>query len=335
MNVETWTPEKKFSGFVKDLRNRFAGHHRLTPAPELTHPDFAFALELEEPLPEYPLVCHYECGYGDLYLGLEAGAIFPEYASETITRVARTDEALHAWLDWLVTPWVGKLEHYLGVTLSLRKANVNAAFLQDSVAFLLDLEGHRGHFAVAGSALGHMPWHRTLSVSTTTKRPMGLPFVEAHTLIEAGPFALQEIRRLIRGALLRFGEPNYALHVGDLAQGVRLNMSGEDGGMSVGSPMETASNRWRMMTMTQTDNEKQLALEDVAFGVDVLLDRRLVPLAEIERVAEGSIYPISPATPGRTVALCCNGRVFARGELVSVEGQLAVLISEGVGVAAC
>lgn len=335
MNVETWAPEKKFSHVIKDLRNRFAGHHRLTPAPELTHPGFSFALALEEPLPEYSLVCRYECGYGDLYVGLEAGAIFPEYASETITRVARTDEALHAWLDWLVTPWVGKIEHYLGVTLSLRNANVNTPFAQDSVAFLLDLEGRRGHIAVAGSALGQMPWHRTLLVSSTTERPTGLPFVEAHTLIEVGPFALHEIHKLVRGALLRLGEPSYALHVGDLAQGVRLNMSGEDGGMSVGSPIETVSNQWRMMTMTQTDNEERLTLDDVAFGVDVLLDRRLVPLAEIERVVEGSIYPINPATPGKTVALCCNGRVFARGELVSVDGQLAVLISEGVGAAAC
>ena len=331
MTIETWVPTKNFSHAVKDLRNRFAGYPRPAPAAELAKKDLAFALALQEPLPIYPLVCRYECGYGDLHVGLEMGAIFPEYASETIARVARTDEALCAWLDWLVTPWVGKIERYLGVALSLREANINAPVPQDCVAFRLDLEGRHGHLAVAGSALGHMPWQRMLSVSSKLDRPMDIPLAEAYTLIETGPFALQEIRKLVRGALLLLGEQNYTLHVGDLAQGVRLQMSGKDGGMSVNLPTETVSERWRMMTVAQTDNDGQLALDDVAFGVDVLLDRRLVSLVEIERLAAGSIYPINPAAPGKAAALCCNGRVFARGELVSVDGQLAVLINEGCG----
>lgn len=334
MTIEPWIPAKSFSHAVKDVRNRFAGYPRLAPAMEFTQQGLAFALALEEPLPAYPLVCRYECGYGDLYVGLEAGAIFPEYAAEAITRVARTEEALRAWLDWLVTPWVEKIERYLGVTLSLREAGINTSLPQDCVAFLLDLEGRHGHLAVAGSALGRMPWHRMLSPASKLDRRMGLPLAEAYTLIETGPFALEEVRKLARGALLLLGKQHYALHVGDLAHGVRLQMSGEDGGMIADLPTQTVSDRWRMMTVTQTDNDERLALDDVTFGVDVLLDRRLVPLAEIERLAEGSIYPISPAVAGKAVALCCNGRVFARGELVSVEGQLAVLISEGTGAVA-
>jgi flagellar motor switch/type III secretory pathway protein FliN len=68
--------------------------------------------------------------------------------------------------------------------------------------------------------------------------------------------------------------------------------------------------------------------------VEVVLDRRLISLAEIERLREGSVYTISSAIAGKAVALCCNGRVFARGELVSVEGHLGVLVNESVGDAA-
>jgi flagellar motor switch/type III secretory pathway protein FliN len=331
--VAAWTPAKVFSGSVRDMRNLYAGMQCLRPVAELTRDEQGLALNLEEPLSRYSLVFTCACSYGDLVVGLDIGAMYPECAAETIARVAQSQAALREWLDWLMTPWMDSVERYLGVTLSVIHADLNAPSPQDSVGFALHIDEKQGHIALSGPALASIPWRRLLVGEALGRRRKWLP-VEAYTLIDGGTFPLREIRKLLRGATLRLPALNYQLHLGALRKGVRLNMGRKDEGTDMDALVRAEAGRWKTVSLEREPDDGLELLDELALTVEVVLDRRLISLAEIERLREGSVYTISSAIAGKAVALCCNGRVFARGELVSVEGHLGVLVNESVGDAA-
>lgn len=328
--ASAWMPAKVFSGSVRDIRNHYAGLQRLRLVTELTRDAYSFVLNPEESLSRYSLVFTCACSYGDLVIGLDIGAMYPEYAAETVARVAPSEAALREWLDWLMTPWMDSVERYLGVTLSVTHADLNAPPPQDSVGFALHLNEKHGHIAVSGPALESIPWRGLLVGESSDCLRKGLP-VEAYTLLDGGAFPLREIRKLVRGATLRLPALNYQLHLGALSKGVRINMGRKDEGTDMDALVRTEAGRWNTVSLERGPEDGLELLDELALTVEVVLDRRLISLADIERLREGSVYTIPPAISGKAVALCCNGRVFARGELVSVEGQLGVLVNESVG----
>lgn len=67
-------------------------------------------------------------------------------------------------------------------------------------------------------------------------------------------------------------------------------------------------------------------MDDVRVTVSVELAQRRITLAELLNVRDGSV--IEFGTPLATdVALMIDGSIFARGEIVSVEGALGVRIT--------
>ncbi len=90
-------------------------------------------------------------------------------------------------------------------------------------------------------------------------------------------------------------------------------------------------NALELVALTDDAPAAPASLDELTLPVEVVLDRRLLSLAQVEQLHEGGVYRLSGVTPGRPVALCCNGTTFARGELVSVENQWAVLITERGG----
>jgi hypothetical protein len=325
-----WSPARALSGSVSRIRNLYAGLRRLRPVPALVRDEYGLVLQLEEPLSQYSLVFTCECSYGEWMIGLDIGAIYPEYTAETIAGVVYDEAALRNWLDWVMTPWLDPVERHLGVTLAVSHAGLNAAFPQDSVGFALYINEKCGHIAFSGPALASIPWRRLLAGEEPGPRRRWLP-VEAYTLIDGGQFPLRDIRKLVRGALLRLPGLSYQLHLGALSRGVRLNMGGGNEGMTMDALVCTEAGRWNTVTLERGPDDGLELLDDLSLTVEIVLDRRLMPLADIERLREGSVYAVPPAAPGKSVALCCNGRIFARGELVSVEGQLGVLVHESVG----
>jgi flagellar motor switch/type III secretory pathway protein FliN len=330
MTVSEWSPPRSMSRVVADIRNFYAVAPTLTPVAALIQDARTPIFSLEDPLPRYSLVCTCACSYGTCLVGLDVGAISPAYASDTVHQVARDPSAIREWLDWLITPWMGPIERYLGVTLSLVQGDLDAVFPWNSVAFCIDVDGKRGHVAIAGEGLERLPWQQLFEGERIASSPMHV-WVEIHALMSAGTFPLREIRKLTQGGMLRFAELKYQLHVGALKSGIRLDMTCVKEGSKMNALTCEDADRWNVVTLERSREHGAMGLEDIGLTVEILLDQRLASLAEVERIRKGSVYTIPAAEAGRSVSLCCNGRVFARGELVSVDGQLGVLISESIG----
>lgn len=68
-------------------------------------------------------------------------------------------------------------------------------------------------------------------------------------------------------------------------------------------------------------------LMDLELPVLVRFGRTRLPLGELMKMTTGSVIEFGP-TPENAVELVVNGRVFARGVAVVVQGNYGVLISE-------
>ncbi|HTV87277.1 MAG TPA: FliM/FliN family flagellar motor switch protein [Dyella sp.] len=308
------------------LRNTLAGARittKISPSAGKDRP----VLTLDKPLPAYALQGEYSASCGSLYIGLEVGAIDPAYAPDVVARVARTDAALHDWLDWMLSPWLDALEKHLGTTFSLQTARTGAALPEQSLAFRLACQTANGHIGFAGSALGHIDWRQLVR---TERGAIGYSWLttNAYTLVHAGTFPVRALRTLSPGAMLRLAGFACALHVGDLKKGLRMPLRR----MNKEEKMEALDSQdmstWDMAVMPPDAEATSVSLEDVTLPVDVVIDRRALTLGQVEQLRRGSVYVLAGVSPGKSVALCCNGHTFALGELVSVEDQWAVLITE-------
>lgn len=328
MTYSTWLPDLMFTRHLTEAMNRFAASERVVLAEDFAGEASGLAFHLERPLNGYCMVCTYSCSYGDLKVGFDMGALFPEYAPEVIVRVAKDERAIGSWIDWLISPWVERIERHLGVALSLQEGQLNAAFPQEALAFLLTHEdGGSGHIAIAGAVLGHIRWDDIVQVEPRRANlPDGLRVMLA-TLYQSQPLPIQELRKIGRGAVLRVPWSGARLHVGSLSKGFRYHIKwkNEEACMEDSKP---ASDQSAFATVEHHHDEEPFALEEVPFIVDVVLDRRMVTLAELQGLHAGGVFAVERPISGKAVTLCCNGRMFARGEIVGVDGQLAVLINE-------
>jgi flagellar motor switch protein FliN/FliY len=66
---------------------------------------------------------------------------------------------------------------------------------------------------------------------------------------------------------------------------------------------------------------------DVPITLTAILGRTKLPIAEVLRLAEGSVLELEKAI-GEPVDLLVNDRLVARGEVVLVDQQLGVTLSE-------
>jgi flagellar motor switch protein FliN/FliY len=66
---------------------------------------------------------------------------------------------------------------------------------------------------------------------------------------------------------------------------------------------------------------------DVPIKLTAILGRTKLPIAEVLRLAEGSVLELEKAI-GEPVDLLVNDRLVARGEVVLVDQQLGVTLSE-------
>ncbi|WP_188793105.1 FliM/FliN family flagellar motor switch protein [Dyella nitratireducens] len=308
--------------------NRFAGAERIVLVENFAEEASRFAFHLEQPLDGYCMVCIYSCSYGDLQVGLDMGAMFPEYSSDVVMRVAKSDKAIGSWIDWLISPWIERLEQHLGVNLSLQDGQLNAPFPRNALAFLVTREdGNSGHLAVTGTVLGHIRWNDIALLEPRQARYPDWLRVMVVALYESRALPLQELRKLGRGAVLHAPWSGARLHVGPLSKGFRYHIKwkNEEAFMEDSKP---ASDRSAFATVEHHHDGEPVPLDDVAFIVDVVLDRRMLTLAELQALHEGGVFAVERPISGKDVTLCCHGHMFARGEIVSVDGQLAILISE-------
>ncbi|WP_158544992.1 FliM/FliN family flagellar motor switch protein [Dyella monticola] len=264
--------------------------------------------------------------YGSLHLGLELGSAWPEYSLDVLTRAAPTGAALKEWLDWMLSPWIGLLEERIGTTFSLKSAKTIASLPADSIGFRVAWKERRGHVGVAGTALRRIAWNDFLTIEEPSKRLDWLATM-TYVMAPAGVFSLRDIRSLAPGAMVRMAKLECVLHVGDLTQGTRIPMRRINGNKPMERTEQNDANDWQLALVDSEPGVKG-AWEDMAVPVDVILDKKLLTLGEIQRLRQGSVYTLSHVASGKSVTLCCNGRIVARGELVEVDHYWAVLITE-------
>jgi len=331
MTIDGWSPSRMFTREIAGFLNMFAASERVLLADEFAEGAPGFALHLECPLDSYSVVCHYSCSYGDLKVGFDLGELFPEYSADVVLRVAKDKKKMAGWIDWLVSPWVERIEQHLGLTLSLQSGEVNAPFTQDAIAFLVVREeGGAGHLAIAGQALRHIRWDEIVLLEPKQRRAPDWLSVAVRVLYESQQLALHDLRKIEIGAVIHVPWSGARLHVGPLAKGFRYHIKwkNEDVFMEDSQP---APDRPAFATVEHLHEGEPIPLENVAFNVDVVLDRRLMTLSELESLHAGGIFAVERPISGKAVTLCCNGRMFARGEIVGVDGQLAILINECSG----
>ena len=81
-------------------------------------------------------------------------------------------------------------------------------------------------------------------------------------------------------------------------------------------------------TQTTMIEERDLdPVLDVPIKLTAILGRTKLPIAEVLRLAEGSVLELEKAI-GEPVDLLVNDRLVARGEVVLVDQQLGVTLSE-------
>lgn len=81
-------------------------------------------------------------------------------------------------------------------------------------------------------------------------------------------------------------------------------------------------------TQTTLIEERDLdPVLDVPIKLTAILGRTKLPIAEVLRLAEGSVLELEKAI-GEPVDLLVNDRLVARGEVVLVDQQLGVTLSE-------
>lgn len=311
---------------LADLRNALAGAKISANVPSLALPRGA-VLTLDKPLPAYALQCEYAGSFGSLYIGLEVGAIDYAYAPDIVTRVACTDGALRDWLDWMLSPWLHMLEQHLGATFSLQAARTRAALPEQNLAFRLTCETGIGHIGFAGTVLDRIDWRQLVRTERSAVRYEWLTAI-VYVSVHAGSFSIDALRTLVPGAMLRLPGLACVLHVGDLSKGMRMPLRpvNKEGNMEALENQDMST--WEMTVMPSDAEAASVSLGEVPLPVDIVIDRRTLTLAEIEQLRRGSVYVLPGVSQGRSVALCCSGRTFALGELVSVDDQWGVLITE-------
>ncbi|WP_163850657.1 type III secretion system cytoplasmic ring protein SctQ [Pseudooceanicola aestuarii] len=78
------------------------------------------------------------------------------------------------------------------------------------------------------------------------------------------------------------------------------------------------------------DDTPLTRLDDLPVQVSVVLDDRQMSLAELQALTPGALVPLgdSTAEPGKPVRLLANGRTIGAGNLVEIDGTLAVRIAD-------
>lgn len=72
---------------------------------------------------------------------------------------------------------------------------------------------------------------------------------------------------------------------------------------------------------------EQCLIDDIEVEVEVRLGEARLTVAELTRLATGDVVPIDRKI-SETLDIRVNGRVIARGEIVTVDGCFAVRVTE-------
>ncbi|HKP71780.1 MAG TPA: FliM/FliN family flagellar motor switch protein [Pyrinomonadaceae bacterium] len=163
-------------------------------------------------------------------------------------------------------------------------------------------------------------------------------------VVVARPLARLEAGRLSGRLAVRLGDGASTVLVGAIAP-VRVSASGADeiaagGGAAVRLLIEQirqggelhSTERWSMEQEQPSDdsNAGAIALEEITLTVHVELAERRLSLDELARLRVGQLLPLG-CQPTDPVDLVADGRRIARGELVEIEGQLGVRVTQVTG----
>ncbi|MEX1830049.1 FliM/FliN family flagellar motor switch protein [Luteibacter sp. CQ10] len=281
-----------------------------------------FAMVPGPPLANYSLGLRLRGARGDLVVAVECSSWLPEFSADVLAVACPLDE-LAGWMDWAAMPWLDALERALGCTYRVVEALLDQPPPFGSVAFgLRHSTGRLAHVAMAGVPLDALA-DALADASADARRVPARPWmrVSIHVLLRLSGATVAEMERLARGAVLRLDRDDVRFQFvnGSRKYEMSARWATENG---LQGDASTLSPRSRSV------DAPLRALEELTFDVDVVLESLTLSYDEAAGLCAGGVVNLKGSVAGRHVTLVSHGRPFAKGELVAVDGHLAVLVDE-------
>jgi type III secretion protein Q len=284
------------------------------------------------PLACYPVTLHLRSSDGDLQLGCDLAALFPEMARDMLPPLQTSGATEHIeceYLTWMLAPWIDCLTHHLGQELLLSAIVHEQRW--DSAHWAMQIwrmqaRGPSGTLGLTGSLLPRLA--AALPRPALRYEHLAHIPITLHWRVKAPELSHAQLQKLApnsiillqnhRAELCLAGKHGVIRLSGDIDQGEFFvndtHLANEDTLTSPGAPAA------------------MIPLDMIMASIDVILDSIVMPLSEIAALAPGAALPLSQFDTGRAVTLRCNGAPFARGEVIIIGERLGVLITHKAGV---
>lgn len=275
-------------------------------------------------LQQYSLHLHFTSLQGNLDIGLEAAALYPQFALELLQPVA-DPSGLVELLEWLTCEWVDQLEGLLGLQLNLSNVEVCQRREPGSHGVLVSSQdGRHAHLAVSGALIEHLQW--PVAYRPLSRVPLLLELaVTVQAIIRIAEVSTVEMEKITCGMLLvlHTSQPTWVVIAAGKKQ-LRVRSAFINGDASMSSPYENYVDDEH--AVSSVHEGQSTTLEQLSMNIDVVLDTLSMSMAELAVLSKGQLMTLGQPSTGRQVHLRCQGRRLAIGEIVAIEDKLAVLI---------
>lgn len=325
LNRKVWTElpiyEKNDVCFANGLAALSVGGARGLLVDQISEPLF---LSPDRVLQKYSLYLCFSSLQGDLKVGLEVGALFPQFSIELIKPTTET-QTLLTLVEWLTCEWVDCLEGLIGLQLTLVSVQTDSPCEPRAHGILVSSHDRRNaHLAVSGELLAYLHWPAARQELCRIPLLMGLS-VSVQVLVCLSKVTPEEIGKLERGSFLVISleQPKLIVIAAGKKQ-LQVRKAFLNGENSMSNPYESYVDE----EFSVSQDEGALpAIEQLSMNVDVVLETLSMSLSELSIMSRGQFLMLGQSSIGRVVQLRCQGRRLAMGEVVAIEDKLAILIT--------
>lgn len=319
-----------FSGSVARLRDRVAyavvHDHALT----INMAGETYLVTPSSQLRSYPLLVTYTSIQGDLQIGLSVAAIFGEFSRDILENASTFDTGISHWVEWLLMPWLDFLEQRLGINLTYVSVQTDAIVSQDSVTLgIANTGGAHGNLVLHGSLLEYFDFPE-YPVGKTLPPLLKEVAISVALVCPVEKFYLTKIREIIPGAFLcaQLDQPEIHLRM----RNGKFILKGRwvTDGVILMDAYEDDVEQENYFDGSE-DKDTLVSLDQVTLHVDILLETLEMPVAGLAQLNKGGFLKLAQPQEARTVSIRCNGKTIAKGEIVAIDKELAVLVTEVIG----
>ncbi|WP_322062487.1 FliM/FliN family flagellar motor switch protein [Paraburkholderia sp. J63] len=281
-----------------------------------------FTLAFEPCRPRYPLRLHGTASGAPLELDLDASALIPALAVQSI---AQAGPLAHRLIADACEDWLCALEGAFGFALEISAVSYDATPHPDAYGLALThlRSGRMASLSFRCEAVDL--WLRARPPMRADLQSLARQIVVDVPVCIAGPtLSFSRVRRIRAGDALVLERRTHYLRVPlrDGAQRILLKISGDQA--VVDRPLMEEESK------TPELSSEFIPIDALTFTFDAMIGSLRLSLYELSRLRSGSLVSLQLSLRERAVTLLCQGVPFARGELVDIDDVLAVRITSTV-----